>query len=192
MRDPARKHLQLAVSHKSSCEASRRAECGKSARSVRRGGEWKPAYGSISEASLTMPARVKFFFRFFLSSLFFFRAHNPLHSGEWSYVVLLNSAPTSTARFVIVRSASVRPRHLIDQNFDHDYFFKLPLKGAGCPITLAVFYCTPCLTTSCPACEPNSNDGEYSHPFRHIQYNRIPIRRPIATLAMLLCRRIAR
>src|SRR6266852_779470 len=38
-----RKHRQLAASHKSSCEASRRAECGKSARSVRRGGEWKPA-----------------------------------------------------------------------------------------------------------------------------------------------------
>jgi len=35
-------------------------------------------------------------------------------------------------------------------------------------------------------------DGEYSHPFRHIQYNRTASRRPIATLAMLLCRRIAR
>ena len=61
---------------------------------------------------------------------------------------------------VIFRSVSVRPRHLIDQKFDHDYFFKLPLQGAGCPITPAVFYCTPCLTASCPAYEPNSNDGE--------------------------------
>jgi hypothetical protein len=26
--------------------------------------------------------------------------------------------------FVIFRSASVRPRHLFDQNFDHNYFFK--------------------------------------------------------------------
>ena len=26
--------------------------------------------------------------------------------------------------FVIFRSVSVRPRHLFDQNFDHDYFFK--------------------------------------------------------------------
>jgi hypothetical protein len=29
--------------------------------------------------------------------------------------------------FVIWRSDSVRPKHLTDQNFDHDYFFKLPL-----------------------------------------------------------------
>jgi hypothetical protein len=36
-----------------------------------------------------------------------------------------------------------------------------------------------------PAYEPNSNDGEYSQPFRHIQYNRTASRRPIATLAML-------
>jgi hypothetical protein len=40
---------------------------------------------------------------------------------------------------VIFRSASVRPRHLFDQNFDHDYFFKLPLQGAGCPIKWTVF-----------------------------------------------------
>ena len=49
-----------------------------------------------------------------------------------------------------------------------------------------VFYFTPCTVPSCPAYEPNSNDGEYSQPFRHIQYNRIANRRPIATLAMLL------
>src|ERR1039458_5996829 len=41
--DQDRKHIQLATSHKPSCEASRRAECGKSACSVRRGGGWKPA-----------------------------------------------------------------------------------------------------------------------------------------------------
>jgi len=29
--------------------------------------------------------------------------------------------------FVIYRSASVRPKHLFDQNFDHDYYFNLPL-----------------------------------------------------------------
>src|SRR5258708_3746145 len=46
---PDRKHLQLAASHKPFCKASRRAECGKSACSVRRGGGWKPAYGSVSE-----------------------------------------------------------------------------------------------------------------------------------------------
>jgi hypothetical protein len=50
----------------------------------------------------------------------------------------------------------------------------------------------PCPVPSCPAYEPDSNDGEYSQPFRHIQYNRIASLRPIATLAMLLCRRIAR
>ena len=36
--------------------------------------------------------------------------------------------------FVIFRSASVRPNHLFDQNIDHDYFFKLPFRGARCPI----------------------------------------------------------
>ena len=38
----------------------------------------------------------------------------------------------------------------------------------------------------------NSNDGEYSQPFRHIQYKPTLSFRPIATLAMLLCRRTAR
>src|SRR5258706_2853252 len=46
---PDRKHLQLAASHKPFCKASRRAECVKSACSVRRGGGWKPAYGSVRE-----------------------------------------------------------------------------------------------------------------------------------------------
>jgi hypothetical protein len=87
---------------------------------------------------------------------------------------------------VIFQSASVRPIHLFDQNFDHDYFFKLPLQRAGCPITDAVFYFTPCLVPSCPTYEPNSNGRETSQPFRHIQYNRTAKRRPIATLAMLL------
>src|SRR6516165_2958048 len=53
-------------------------------------------------------------------------------------------------------------------------------------------YFTPFLVPSCPAYEPNSNDGEYSQLFRHIQYNRTASLRPIATLAMLLWRRIAR
>ena len=51
-------------------------------------------------------------------------------------------------------------------------------------------YFTPCPVPSCPAYEPNSIDGEYAQPFRHIQYKRTPSLRPIATLAMLLCRRI--
>jgi hypothetical protein len=53
-------------------------------------------------------------------------------------------------------------------------------------------YFTPCRLPSCPAYEPNSKDAEYSQPFRHIQYNRTASLRPIATLTMLLCRRIAR
>jgi hypothetical protein len=40
---------------------------------------------------------------------------------------------------VIFRSASVRPKHLFDHNFDHDYYFKLPLQGAGCPIKWTAF-----------------------------------------------------
>jgi hypothetical protein len=94
--------------------------------------------------------------------------------------------------FVIDRSASVRPRHLFDQNFDHDYFFKLPSQGVGCPFICSGVYFTPCPVPSCPTYEPNSNDGEYAQPFRHIQYKRTPSFRPIATLAMLLCRRIAK
>ena len=53
-------------------------------------------------------------------------------------------------------------------------------------------YFTPCPVPSCPAYEPNSIDGEYSRPLRHIQYKRTPSLRPIATLAMLRCRRIAK
>jgi hypothetical protein len=53
-------------------------------------------------------------------------------------------------------------------------------------------YFTPCPVTSCPACEPNSTDCEYSQPFRHIQYNRTANLRPMATLAILFSRRIAR
>src|SRR6266849_11042587 len=34
---------------------------------------------------------------------------------------------------VIFRSASVRPKHLFDQYFDHDYLFELPFRGSGMP-----------------------------------------------------------
>src|SRR5271156_4369449 len=71
--------------------------------------------------------------------------------------------------------------------------FQTPSReGAGCPFKWTTFYFTPCPIPSCPAYEPNSKDCEYSQPFRHIQYKRTPSFRPIATLAMLLCRRIAR
>jgi hypothetical protein len=35
--------------------------------------------------------------------------------------------------FVIFRSASVRPKHLFDPYFDHDYLFELPFSGSGMP-----------------------------------------------------------
>jgi len=81
---------------------------------------------------------------------------------------------------IIFRSVSVRPKYLFDQNVDHDYYFKLPFQGAGCPIQWTMFYCTSCPVPSCPAYEPNSNDGEYAHPFRHIQYKPTASLRPIA------------
>jgi hypothetical protein len=71
---------------------------------------------------------------------------------------------------VIFRSASIRLRLPFDQNIDHDYFCKLFLQRAECPVMRTAFYFTPCPMPSCPACEPNSNDGEYAQPFRHIQY----------------------
>src|SRR5712692_8862106 len=45
-----RKRFRLETSHKLCREAGRRAECWKSACSVRRGGGWKRVYGSASEA----------------------------------------------------------------------------------------------------------------------------------------------
>jgi hypothetical protein len=59
-----------------------------------------------------------------------------------------------------VRNLTVRPKHLSDQNFDHDYYFELPLQGAGCPIKWTTRYFTPCPITSFPACEPNSTNCE--------------------------------
>jgi hypothetical protein len=32
--------------------------------------------------------------------------------------------------FVIYRATSVRPKHLSDQDFDHDYYFKLSFRGS--------------------------------------------------------------
>jgi len=87
--------------------------------------------------------------------------------------------------FVIFRSVSVRPRHLFDLYFDHDYFFKLPFQGAGCSTKCTMFYFSPCPVPGCPAYEPNSNDGEYSQPFRHIQYKRTAKRRSIAGNALV-------
>jgi hypothetical protein len=45
--------------------------------------------------------------------------------------------------------------HLFGHTFDHDYYFELPVKGAGCPINYSVFNGTPWRCPGCPACEPN-------------------------------------
>src|SRR5215470_7034015 len=149
------------------------------------------APGKRYRTSLTMPTVSSLFSSLFDLILPFLSAV-PRSLRRVVLVAPLNSASTTTARFVIFRSASVRPKHLFDPYFDQDYLFELPLEGAGCPFKWTMFYFSPCPVPSCPTYEPNSNDDEYSHPFLHIQYKRTPSRRPIATLAMLLCRRIAR
>jgi len=72
-----------------------------------------------------MPARVKKFFCIFLFSLFFFWHTTPFtpKSGLIGSVKLCFDDHGS---FVIFRSVSVRPKHLCDPYFDHDYLFKLP------------------------------------------------------------------
>ena len=110
---------------------------------------------------------------YFCSVFSFFRTHNSVHSEEWSSLFFFDLCFDDHGSFVIFRSASVRPKHLFDQNFDHDYLFKLPLQGVGCPFICSGVYFTPCPVPSCPTYEPNSKDGEYPQPFRHIQYNRL-------------------
>ena len=106
-----------------------------------------------------MPARVKTFFMNFLFSLSFVERTTPF-TPKSGLLCSIKLCFDDHGSFVIFRSVSVRPRHLFDQNFDHDYLFKLPLQGAGCPIKSTVFYCTPCPVPSCPTYELNSNDGE--------------------------------
>jgi hypothetical protein len=54
------------------------------------------------------------------------RSANPV--SRFAYVWLF--APHRRARFPRLRF----PEELSDQNFDHDYYFKLPFEGAGCPM----------------------------------------------------------
>jgi len=49
-----------------------------------------------------------------------------LHFQEWS----CSFSSTRHRRPRLVRNLTVRPKHLSDQNFDHDYYFKLPFQGA--------------------------------------------------------------
>src|SRR5215472_18595861 len=65
------------------------------------------------------------------------------------FLVLLCPCIDDHGSFVIFRSVSVRPKHLFDLYFDHDYFFKLPFQGAGCPTTCTAFYFTPSFTWRC-------------------------------------------
>ena len=127
----------------------------------------------------------------FFSCLFFF-GHTTPFTPKSGLIGFVNLYFDDHGSFVIFRSVSVRPKHLFDPYFDHDYLLNSLLEGAGCPIKCTMFYFPPCPVPSRPAYEPNSNDCEYPQPFRHIQYNRTASLRPIATLAMLLCRRIAR
>ena len=60
---------------------------------------------------------------------------SPFHFQEWSSSLLrfFDLCFDDHGSLVIFRSASVRPKHLFDLNFDHDYSFKLPLAGSGMP-----------------------------------------------------------
>src|SRR5258708_18250493 len=72
-----------------------------------------------------------------------FRRHFSVHSPEWSCSFSVDLCIDDHGSFVIYRPASVRPKHLFDQNFDHDYFFKLPFRGAGCPTNWTEIFLTP-------------------------------------------------
>ena len=50
-----------------------------------------------------------------------FRAHWSIHSDEWSSLFFFVLCIDDHGSLVIFRSASVRPKHLFDQNFDQDY-----------------------------------------------------------------------
>src|SRR6516225_8075465 len=77
-------------------------------------------------ASLTMPARVKTFFMNFCS-LFSFFGHTIPFTPKSGLLCSVKLCFDDHGSFVIFRSVSVRPRQSHRSNFDHDYFFKLPL-----------------------------------------------------------------
>jgi hypothetical protein len=78
------------------------------------------------------------FFSFLCCFLFFHGRTTPF-TPRSGLVCLVHLSFDDHGSFVIFRSVSVRPKHLFDQNFNHDYLFKLPLQGAGCPIKFTVF-----------------------------------------------------
>jgi len=73
-----------------------------------------PAGPTASEASLTMPARVKSFFRFFCP-LFSFFEHTTPFTPKSGLICSVKLCFDDHGSPVIFRSVSVRPRHLIDQ-----------------------------------------------------------------------------
>ena len=66
---------------------------------------------------------VKSFFCFFLNffvTIFLFRAHDCIHSEEWSCSFRFYLSRYDHGSLVIYRSSSVRPKHLFDPYCDHD------------------------------------------------------------------------
>jgi hypothetical protein len=72
------------------------------------------------ETSLTMPARVKKFFCIFCS-LFSFFGHTTPFTPKSGLIGSVKLCFDDHGSFVIFRSVSVRPIHLFDHYFDHDY-----------------------------------------------------------------------
>ena len=79
-----------------------------------------------------MPARVKKFFCIFCS-LFSFFGHTTPFTPKSGLIGSVKLCFSDHGSLVIFRSASVRPKHLFDPYFDHDYLFKLPFRGSGMP-----------------------------------------------------------
>jgi hypothetical protein len=87
---------------------------------------------------------------------------------------------------IILRSVSIRPEHLSDQNFDHDYYFKLPLErewdahslGRRSIARHARYRAVP----RSNRIRPTANTANRS---ATIQYSRTASLRAMATLAML-------
>jgi len=75
---------------------------------------------ATTQASLTMPARVKNFFCIFCS-LFSFFGHTTPFTLKSGLICSVKSCFDDHGSFVIFRSVSVRPKHLFDPYFDHDY-----------------------------------------------------------------------
>src|SRR6516225_3064184 len=114
---------------------------------------------SGNPTSLTMSALSSPFFSFFLPFLFFHGRTTPF-TPRSGLVGLVHLSFDDHGSFRNLSVGFSPTQTSLRSNFNHDYLFKLPLQGAGCPIKSTVFYGTPCPVPSCPTYEPNSNDGE--------------------------------